>query len=257
VAETADWQAIAEQAAASWPGVAADAQALQRAAARVDAEPVHPDLLLAELAVRGNEAAIATLHRLIDAVVPVALARSRVPSSWRDEVGQRLRTRLLVAEDGQPHLLRYAGRGPLRAWLKVAALRTGLDLLRRQGKEQTLQDAVVGAAVDDPELEYLRRHYADRFKAALEAALAELPAKDRRLLKLRVLDELNIDEIGALHGVHRATAARWLEAAREGLGRGVRERLEAELAVDREQLDSILRLIRSRLDLSLHRRLAE
>ena len=245
------------------PGLSADAEALRRAVERVGAPDLDAlflgDLLLAELAVAGESTAVRIFTDLSDAVIPVALARSRVPRSWSDEVGQRLRTRLLVAEDGQPHLLRYSGRGPLRAWLKVAALRTGLDLLRRQGKEQTLEERVLSAAPgsDDPELRFLRTHYAAQFKEALDASMATLSDRDRRLLKMRIVDDLNIDEIGTLHGVHRATAARWLEAAREALGKGVRRHLEHELAVKREDLDSVLRLIRSRIDLSLDRRLAE
>jgi len=245
------------------PGLSADAEALRRAVERVGAPDLDAlflgDLLLAELAVAGESTAVRIFTDLSDAVIPVALARSRVPRSWSDEVGQRLRTRLLVAEDGQPHLLRYSGRGPLRAWLKVAALRTGLDLLRRQGKEQTLEERVLSAAPgsDDPELRFLRTHYAGQFKEALDASMATLSDRDRRLLKMRIVDDLNIDEIGTLHGVHRATAARWLEAAREALGKGVRRHLEHELAVKREDLDSVLRLIRSRIDLSLDRRLAE
>ncbi len=257
---TPDWISLAQQAAQEHPGLPADAEAL-RAAVDRSSEAAGGlflgDLLLAELAVRSEPEALRIFGRLSDAAIPAALARSRVPSSWSDEVAQRLNTRLLVGGDGEPHLLRYSGRGPLRAWLRVAALRTGLDLLRRQRREQTLEERVFQAAPEaaDPELRFLKAHYTDRFKRALGAALETLSERDRRLLKLRILDDLNIDEIGALHGVHRATAARWLEAAREGLGKAVRRQLERELAVDRGDLDSILRLIRSRIDLSLDRRL--
>ncbi len=262
-AESPDWSQLAREAAELHPGLPADADALREAVERVREQEPEPsflgDLLLAELCVRGEADALRVFTELVDAVIPVALARSRVPRSWSDEVGQRLRTRLLVSEDGQPHLLRYVGRGPLRAWLKVAALRTGLDLLRKQGKEQTLEERVMDAAPtsSDPEMRFLRAHYTDQFKQALAASMAALPEQDLRLLKMRILDELNIDEIGALHGVHRATAARWLDSARDALGKGVRQHLERELAVKREDLDSILRLIRSRIDLSLDRRLGE
>ncbi len=258
-----DWTELARDAAEAHPGLPADADALREAVARGDDEDAAPpflgDLLLAELAARGEPAAVRIFTDLLDAVVPVALARSRVPRSWADEIGQRLRTRLLVAEDGRPHVHRYSGRGPLRAWLRVAALRTGLDLLRRQGREQTLEERVMDAAPAsaDPELRFLRDHYTDQFKQALSVSMAALPERDVRLLKMRILDDLNIDQIGTLHGVHRATAARWLDGAREALGKGVRNHLEKELAVDRDDLDSIFRLIRSRIDLSLDRRLGE
>jgi len=264
VPSSPDWSQLARSAAEEHPGLTADAEALQAATERVADEGGvdglrSGDLLLAELAVRGQPEAVRLLTALLDGVVPVALARSRVPRSWSDEVAQKLMTRLLVADDGQPHLLRYSGRGPLRAWLRVAALRTGLDLLRRHGREKTLEERVLEAAPadNDPELRFLRRRYTAQFKAAIGVSLDALPDRDRRLLKLRILDDLNIDEIGALHGVHRATAARWLEGARDALGKGVRRQLERELKVTREDLDSILRLIRSRIDLSLDRRRAE
>ena len=248
-------------------GLPADAAALRAAVERTQTGEVDVpvealvlgDLLLAELSVRAEPEAVRLFTALVHAVIPVALARSRVPRSWSDEVAQNLQTRLLVARDGQPHLLRYSGRGPLRAWLRVAALRTGLDLLRRQGKERTLEERVLDAspAGNDPELQFLRAHYSEQFKTALGVSLAGLSERDRRLLKLRILNDLNIDEIGTLHGVHRATAARWLESAREALSKGVRSHFERELEVKRDDLDSILRLIRSQIDLSLDRRLGQ
>lgn len=222
----------------------------------MDAVAFPDDLDLARSALAGDDDAVRRVHALCAEVVPAALARSRVPSSWSDEIAQRVRTRLLVGET--PRLAGYTGRGPLRAWLKVAALRTGLDLARRGRREETLEERILEATPgeDGPELQYLKAHYQDRFKAAFAAALEDLSDRDRRVLKLRILDGLNIDAIGALHGVHRATAARWIDKAREALGAGVRRRLERELAGDAKELDSILRLIRSRIDLSLQRRLA-
>lgn len=216
------------------------------------------DVRLAQRALAGDHAALQELDAVITEVIPSALARSRVPRSWGDEVAQRVRSKLLVAEEGTlPRLHRYEGRGPLRAWVRVTALRTGIDMLRSQRREETLEDRVLAAksGISDPEVLYLKQHYATHFREALTASLADLDARDRRLLKLRILDDLNIDAIGALHGVHRATAARWLESAREALGKGVRARLERQLDLGQQDLGSVLRLIRSQLDLSLHRRL--
>ena len=218
------------------------------------------DVALVERCVAGDAAAIAEVQALIEAGVPVALARSRVPRSWADEVAQRVTARLLVASDEDPpRIARYAGRGPLRAWLRITSLRAGLDLMRSQRQEETLEERVLSAGTggDDPELQFLRQHYTAQFKEALAVAMETLSSRDRRLLKLRILDDLNIDDIGALHGVHRATAARWLDAARVALGAGVRKHLERELKVGKDDLHSILRLIRSQLDLSLHRRLVD
>ena len=51
--------------------------------------------------------------------------------------------------------------------------------------------------------------------------------------------------------VHRATAARWVAHAREALVGGVRRTLETRFRIGSDELDSLLRLVHSRLELSL------
>lgn len=50
--------------------------------------------------------------------------------------------------------------------------------------------------------------------------------------------------------MHRATAARWVAAVREQLGERIREELARRLRVD---VDAIVHLVRSRVDVSLER----
>jgi RNA polymerase sigma-70 factor (ECF subfamily) len=70
---------------------------------------------------------------------------------------------------------------------------------------------------------------------------------------MHFVDGLTIDEIGALYQVHRATAARWISGARNTLLADTRARLTARLALTPSQFDSLMRLVRSELDLSLQR----
>jgi RNA polymerase sigma-70 factor (ECF subfamily) len=67
------------------------------------------------------------------------------------------------------------------------------------------------------------------------------------------VDELNVDQIGALFRVHRATAARWVVRAREALFDDTAKRLAEALGVLPEQLTSILDAVRSHVDVSLLR----
>jgi len=60
-------------------------------------------------------------------------------------------------------------------------------------------------------------------------------------------------QVGKLYGVHRATAARWLSDAREALGALIRAELAARLRIATEDVDSIVRLVQSRVDMSLDR----
>jgi RNA polymerase sigma-70 factor (ECF subfamily) len=68
-----------------------------------------------------------------------------------------------------------------------------------------------------------------------------------------VIDGWTIDRIGALYGVHRATAARRIAAARDELGAAIRTELAARLAISIDEVDSIVRLVQNRIDVSLER----
>jgi RNA polymerase sigma-70 factor (ECF subfamily) len=112
-------------------------------------------------------------------------------------------------------------------------------------------------AADDPEMDYLRSRYADEFRAAFVTALGALPTRERNVLRLHLLDGLNVDRIGQLYDVHRATAARWLAHAREELFRHTRDTLRKELGLTQTEFASIVRLVRSELDVSICRILRE
>jgi RNA polymerase sigma-70 factor, ECF subfamily len=60
-----------------------------------------------------------------------------------------------------------------------------------------------------------------------------------------------------LYGVHRATAARWVNAAREELGEAIRAQIAQRLTISVGQVDSIVRLVQSRIDVSLERLLGD
>jgi RNA polymerase sigma-70 factor, ECF subfamily len=68
---------------------------------------------------------------------------------------------------------------------------------------------------------------------------------------MHLIDALTIDQIAAVQGVHRATAARWLERARETLSRATRKDFMARLGTDPFEADEILRWVQSRIELSL------
>jgi RNA polymerase sigma-70 factor (ECF subfamily) len=188
------------------------------------------------------------------------LARLGAAGAHGDEVKQRLRARLLVAAEGAaPKIAHYAGRGDLWRWIKVAATREAISLLRRERRQVNQEDDALEDVVspaESQELELLKRTYRREFKAAFHETLEELGPRPRTILRYYLIDGLNIDQIGAVYGVHRATAARWIERIREDLLLGTRERLAARIQVGRAELDSIMRLIRSQLDVSIQRILA-
>ncbi len=215
------------------------------------------DLWLAFHAGRGVGPAVAALDARCFSDLTNILRARRAPPEEADEVVQRLRHRLLVAEPGQkPRILTYAGRGELRAWVRVAAVRAWLNMKReapatRESAPLDPDEALVNEATSDLELEILKGKYKEVFRRVFLEAVDALAPGTRLLLKLHYLDRLSMDEVGKVLGVHRLTVLRRLERARQELAESTKERLEVELRLEPTDVESLLRLIQSRLDMSL------
>ncbi len=177
-----------------------------------------------------------------------------------EEVRARLGRILLVSEPGRPAaLIGFSGRGDLGSYIRVIVTRELVRLLARDRREvvideQSFLDRL--APMSDPALSYLRETYRSDVDAALRAALASLADESRALLRYSVIDRWNVDRIGELYGVHRATAARWVAAARDELGQAIRAQLATRLAIPADEVDSVVRLVQSRVDVSLERLLS-
>jgi RNA polymerase sigma-70 factor (ECF subfamily) len=223
------------------------------------------DLYLACACARGIPAALVAFDRDYMREVDIALARMRVGPPRLADVKQLVRQRLFVGggTSGAPtsagKISEYGGRGDLRRWVRSVAVRTCLNDMRRGKREVLLDDdqmiAQHAIAADDPEIEYMKRTYASEFKAAFGDALGTLGAREQTLLRYHHVDGLNIDEIGAIYRVHRVTAFRWLEKAKDQLVKSTLELLRGRLKLPPEELDSVLRMIRSQIHLSLVRHL--
>jgi RNA polymerase sigma-70 factor (ECF subfamily) len=143
--------------------------------------------------------------------------------------------------------------------VRSVAVRTCLNELRK-GKREVLVDddhliAQHASSGDDPEVDYMKRTYSEQFKAAFGDSLVKLGPREQTLLRYHHVDGLNIDEIGAIYRVHRVTAFRWIEKAKEQLVKGTLEILRDRLKLPANELDSVLRMIRSQIHLSLVRQL--
>jgi RNA polymerase sigma-70 factor (ECF subfamily) len=230
---------------------------IERALASVHAA----DLYLALACGVGNHRALVELEKLFSAL-PDSLSRlaNRAPP---DEVLQSLRVKLLVATtDAGPKILDYAGRGPLAAWLRIAAIRTAVSLGRKSNvaaAAPVTREVLLGIAgvADDPEVLHLRDRCKDEFKKAFEDAIASLTAQERNVLRLNLIDRLSIDEIGALFRVHRATAARWIQRSLETIQQRTRTLLLGRLELAESELDSLMLLLRGSIELSVQRLLSE
>ena len=212
------------------------------------------DLYLACACAARDEEALRAFETSYFAEADRAIERFRADGLGGD-LRQVIREKLFVAAPGATaKIADYSGRGDLRNWLRVACVRTLLNLLARGPREElTSSESLykVAGGAHDPELEYLKRKYRREFQVAFAAAIAELSVRDRNLLRHGFLDGLSIDEIGAAYGVHRATAARWLGAARLRLLARVRQALTERLHISEDEFDSIIRLVQSNLEITL------
>jgi RNA polymerase sigma-70 factor (ECF subfamily) len=147
----------------------------------------------------------------------------------------------------------YAGRGLLTSWVRVAATRAALDLLRAGGARPRtdVEPDDLAPGRESPELEYLKERYRPQFKAAFQTALENLDGEQRTILRMHIVEGLNIDEIGVLFRVHRSTIARWIAAARVNILDEARRQLQRELGLDAAEFESLAGVVRSQLSLSL------
>ncbi|CAN5719031.1 hypothetical protein BH11MYX1_BH11MYX1_43010 [soil metagenome] len=210
------------------------------------------DLLLACAAIAYDPVAISELERDTIAGLDRALA-SLVSGGGVDEVKQRVREVLLVASP--PRLASYAGRGPLRAWVRAVAVRIALGMRGEGARNVELDTELLGDA-GDPVLRMLRDQYAGELQAAFEAALAALDPRDRTLLRQQYVDGLGIEALAAVHQVHRVTMFRWLGKIRHTLLAETRRQLTRKIQIAGSELDSLMRAVQGGVEVTLERMLA-
>lgn len=249
---------------AAWPTVALPRERfVDHLARRINARAAEPadrvlltipaaDLYLAAACCEQDAAALAAFR---DAFVPAlrqVLGRLALTSSTIDETVQRVLVMLFVGEGGPPQILGYGGKGTLRSWVRSIGVRTGRRLAgveQDSGSEDDLAD--LPAAVADPELELLRARYGDQVRAAFRAAFTELGERERNVLRQYHIDGLTIDQLASLYQVNRATTARWVAGARLAIVTRTRNRLVEQFGIAAAEVDSIIRLVRSQLAVSV------
>jgi RNA polymerase sigma-70 factor (ECF subfamily) len=247
----------------AWPALDLSAETFvgHLAAHRVLDEPsgrVHAaDLYLAAACAAGVSGAIEAFERAHLRRVGSFLAQMRPAASLVDEVTQILREKLFVGRDGRPpRIAEYGGRGALASWLRVMAVRAAIDLRRAGGEAaaeagEDPESRSVPSAEADPEIAYIKQRYAAEINEAFRRAAAALGEEQRELLRLHFIEGATLEQLAARLGVHRATVARRIAAAREAVADEARRILEARLGARTAELRSLVGLVRSQLDLSL------
>jgi RNA polymerase sigma-70 factor (ECF subfamily) len=215
-------------------------------------------LYLAQGCLLGQRLALEALDQNFLRPLVKHIVRAGFPLPNAQEACQRLAMKLLVRDQGKtPRIAQFTGRSDLTAWLRVGGLREAMQSARGVVPKVSIEDVTLEleASGDDPELKLMKETYRQEFGGAFVRALAELTPRERTLLKQYLIDDLTIDQLGALYGVHRATAARWVAHARGELVSRTKVQLMKTLGIGAAEASRIVRLIRSGLNLSVRRHL--
>jgi RNA polymerase sigma-70 factor (ECF subfamily) len=218
---------------------------------------LHGDhLYLAIACAGGDTTAIARFDAELLDEVDACAKRTRALPDQAAEVRAHLRRILFVSEPGRPSAVSaYSGRGNLRSYIRVIATRELVRVINKGKREVGVEEEILDllSPAGDPELVYLRDQYREDVDAAMRDAVSALPEQSRALLRYHLIEGWSIDRIGTLYGIHRATAARWVTAAREELGDAIRAEVAKRLAISVDDVASIVRMVQSRIDVSLAR----
>lgn len=219
------------------------------------------ELYLAHACTTGNSRAIERFREVFGADINRVLDRARSTGTPLEELRQTVEVKLFAGRDGTPHIAKYGGRGSLQGWVRVVVSRMVIDHMRSHAAvpEAPMQPSFAEALGDaglDPSLQLLRERYRDDVHGAIEHAFGELTQKERRLLRGALIERLGTDDLGALYGVHRTTAARWVDKARLRLVELTHAALRDRLGGEEATVRGLVALVRSQLDVSIERLLA-
>jgi RNA polymerase sigma-70 factor len=208
------------------------------------------DLGLATACLEGSEGAwecfVSQYRGYLRAAAGILTKRSRAGTD-AEELADSLFAELFGLVDGkrgQRSLFRYFhGRSSLKTWLRAILAQRYVDRLRQsrrweqwepeeEGKRDYSPPQGKGQAAPDPH----RHRYLTRFVAALDQALASLPAADRERLELYYAREKTLAEIGRAMGEHESSVSRNLERIRRQLRSSIEEKLRCPPALSEAEI---------------------
>lgn len=210
--------------------------------------PPAADLYLVCACLLQRPGALAALETTVFAQIAGWVARVDPSPGFCDDVAQAVRELLLTGSP--PRLSTYEGKGSLEGWVRVMAVRHALKQKAKAPPEKN-EALSSGVAMAEPGAGLEKEQVKREIEAALEGALASLASEERAWLKLYYLDGLSLERVASLFGVHTSTISRRIAALEGQVQAAVRERLQQTLRVDRGEVESLIRFVRSQLEVSL------
>lgn len=237
---------------------------LARHARSADAEGVRAlridELFVAGACAAGRDDAIGHLERDFMGAAAAGLAQMGLSDSKRDEALQLLRHKLLGPADTEPGIASYSGAGSLAGWLRTAVTRIALNQRRTDQRRQAREEGWFADQLlpdGDPELEYVQQRYRRELQEALTLAFERLQDDQRTLLRRYVVEGETLEALATEHGVALSTVSRWLSRIRDKLAADARRHFAQACALDPSECDSLVRLVKSDLHVSVYRLLEE
>lgn len=237
---------MTEDLAAACAAWKLDAKAFEKWLGARRTAPQLEALALVFACLQGNSAAVKQLESAHFPKVRSALKKMNV-GGLEDELIDWMRFELFAREQG-PLLATYTGKGDLTGFLRAIAVHEALKRLKKQKREVT-PEAMAELPMPEVELAAMKGAYGKQFTKALDESFRALELSERNLLRQYFLDGLSIDALAKLHDIHRATAARRVNAAKEKLTDSVKQKLITELQMGESSVQDVITL--SNLDESL------
>jgi RNA polymerase sigma-70 factor, ECF subfamily len=224
-------------------------------------EICHVDLYLAVACATGNPAAITAFTCRHTARLQDYLRRFSDSSDLIDEVRAKLEDKLLLSEGGfLPRIAQYEGRGPLGSWVTVAAKRCLLSILRARGRAPRT-DPIEGLwdlwSTVPSSAHSQSQQYAATIKESLRQAIHSLTVRERTILRLSIIENVSLSQIARMLSINQSTVSRAFHGSLDKVNEEVRNRLKALHGMQDSEIESVVRDLRSRADLSLSRMFAD
>lgn len=252
---------VIEAGAARWPGMTVDQDELARYLDEcgIALEQITPsiaaDLFLAFACFANVPNALQVFQKAYGHIVTTTARRFDKSGGLNDELWQRLAELLFVGDGNRrPRIVEYRGRGSLSAWVRTCAKRTALRLVRVDNLEMLVTREALAEEISDAcdhELALLKSHYGELFRQELLAALTEVSSRDRMLLQLHLVAGLSTTRIARMYHQHQSSISRQLQRAADTIFALVKQRLNSRLGVATAELESLIDLARSNIELTL------
>jgi hypothetical protein len=97
----------------------------------------------------------------------------------------------------------------------------------------------------------MKLRYRETFNRALSIALRQLPQRERLVLRMNLVERVSTTRIATLYKVSQPTVSRWIQRTARHIFATVKDLVCDELDIDTRELESLLLLVRSQIEITL------